>query len=89
LNDLVVDNVHNHLGLPLLNVGKRCNIAGSIKFKKRMMKGDYGAAMDIANKQVEDGAHAIDINVDVGLLDGLVVAMQKFVKIAATEPEVA
>jgi 5-methyltetrahydrofolate--homocysteine methyltransferase len=72
LNDLVVDNMHNHLGLPFLNVGERCNIAGSIKFKKRMMKGDYGAAMDIAKKQVEDGAHVIDINVvDDGMLDGL------------------
>jgi 5-methyltetrahydrofolate--homocysteine methyltransferase len=88
LEDLVVDDVHNHLGLPFLNVGERCNISGSIKFKKLMMAGDYGAAMDIAKKQVEDGAHVIDINVDDGLLDGLA-AMQKFVKIAVTEPEVA
>ena len=88
LEDLVVDDVHNHLGLPFLNVGERCNIAGSMKFKKLMMKGDYGAAMDIAKKQVEDGAHVIDINVDDGMLDG-VAAMQKFVKIAVTEPEVS
>ena len=88
LEDLVVDDVHNHLGLPFLNVGERCNIAGSIKFKKLMMNGDYGAAMDIAKQQVEDGAHVIDINVDDGMLDGLA-AMQKFVKIAVTEPEVA
>ena len=88
LEDLVVDDCHNHLGLPFLNVGERCNISGSIRFKKLMMKGDYGAAMDIAKKQVEDGAHVIDINVDDGLLDGLA-AMQKFVKIAVTEPDVA
>ena len=88
LEDLVVDDVHNHLGLPFLNVGERCNISGSIIFKKLMMKGDYGAAMDVAKKQVEDGAHVIDINVDDGLLDGLA-AMQKFVKIAVTEPEVS
>ena len=88
LEDLVVDDVHNHLGLPFLNVGERCNISGSIKFKKLMMAGDYGSAMDIAKAQVEDGAHVIDINVDDGLLDGLA-AMQKFVKIAVTEPEVA
>jgi 5-methyltetrahydrofolate--homocysteine methyltransferase len=88
LEDLVVDDVHNHLGLPFLNVGERCNIAGSIKFKKLMMAGDYSAAMDIAKKQVEDGAHVIDINVDDGMLDGLA-AMQKFVKIAVTEPEIA
>jgi len=88
LEDLVVDDVHNHLGMPFLNVGERCNIAGSLKFKKLMMAGDYASAMDIAKKQVEDGAHVIDINVDDGLLDGLA-AMQKFVKIAVTEPEVS
>jgi len=88
LEDLVVDDVHNHLGLPFLNVGERCNIAGSIKFKKLMMAGNYSAAMDIAKKQVEDGAHVIDINVDDGMLDGMA-AMQKFVKIAVTEPEIA
>ena len=88
LEDLVVDDVHNHLGLPFLNVGERCNISGSLRFKKLMMAGDYATAMDIAKKQVEDGAHVLDINVDDGLLDGLA-AMQKFVKIAVTEPEVS
>jgi len=88
LEDLVVDDVVNHLGMPFLNVGERCNIAGSMAFKKIMMAGDYGKAMDIAKKQVIDGAHVIDINVDDGMLDGLA-AMQKFVKIAVTEPEVA
>jgi Pterin binding enzyme/Homocysteine S-methyltransferase len=88
LEDLVVDDVVNHLGMPFLNVGERCNISGSIKFKKLMMAGDYGTAMDIAKKQVEDGAHVIDINVDDGMLDGLA-AMQKFVKIAVTEPDIA
>ena len=88
LEDLVVDDVHNHLGLPFLNVGERCNIAGSLKFKKLMMAGNYSSAMDIAKKQVEDGAHVIDINVDDGMLDGLA-AMQKFVKIAVTEPEIS
>jgi len=87
LEDLIVDDVHNHLGMPFLNVGERCNISGSIRFKKLMMAGDYATAMDIAKKQVEDGAHVIDINVDDGLLDG-VAAMQKFVKIAVTEPDV-
>ena len=88
LEDLVVDDVVNHLGMPFLNVGERCNIAGSIQFKKIMMAGNYGLAMDIAKKQVIDGAHVIDINVDDGMLDGLA-AMQKFVKIAVTEPEVS
>merc|ERR1719223_2587221 len=59
-----------------------------MKFKKLIMAGNYSSAMDIAKKQVEDGAHVVDINVDDGMLDGLS-AMQKFVKIAVTEPEVS
>jgi len=88
LEDLVVDDVVNHLGLPFLNVGERCNLSGSIKFKKLMVAGDYATAMDIAKKQVEDGAHVLDINVDDGMLDGVAV-MQKFIKIAITEPDIS
>jgi 5-methyltetrahydrofolate--homocysteine methyltransferase len=73
--------------LPFLNVGERCNISGSIKFKKLMKKGDYAKAMYFAKKQVEDGAHMLDINFDDDLFDGLA-TMQKFVKIAVTEPDV-
>jgi len=53
-----------------------------------MMAGNYGEAMDVAKQQVVDGANVIDINVDDGMLDGTA-AMQKFVKIAVTEPEIA
>jgi 5-methyltetrahydrofolate--homocysteine methyltransferase len=88
LEDLVVEDVRNHLGMPFLNVGERCNIAGSIQFKKLMMANKYAEAMDVAKKQIVDGAQVIDINVDDGMLDGLS-AMQKFVKIAITEPEIA
>ena len=71
LERLIVEDCHNHLGLPFLNVGERCNVAGSIKFKKLLMAGNYAEAMDIAKQQVEDGAHVIDINVDDGMLDGM------------------
>jgi len=71
-----------------LNVGERCNISGSRRFKNLILKGKYGDAMDVAKAQVEDGAHVIDINVDDGMLDG-VKAMEKFVKIAITEPDVS
>lgn len=53
-----------------LNVGERCNIAGSARFKRLIMKGDYNAAMAVARKQVEDGAMVIDVNMDDGMLDG-------------------
>ena len=54
-----------------------------IVVKTRFWNGDCATAMDIAKKQVEDGAHLIDIKVDDGMLDGKL-AMQKFVKIVIT-----
>jgi 5-methyltetrahydrofolate--homocysteine methyltransferase len=41
LEEFVVEDAHNHLGLSFLNVRERCNISGSILFKKLMMAGDY------------------------------------------------
>ena len=88
LEDLVVDDVKNNIGLPFLNVGERCNIAGSRKFKRLIVEGKYPEAMDIAKQQVMDGAHVVDINLDDGMIDG-VSAMEKFVKMAVTEPDIA
>ena len=74
--------------LRFVNIGERCNIAGSIAFKKLVMAGNYQKCMEVAAKQVAGGAHVVDINLDDGLLDG-VSAMQKFCKIAVTEPDVS
>ncbi|TMW57200.1 hypothetical protein Poli38472_003125 [Pythium oligandrum] len=84
LEDLVVTKER----FSFLNIGERCNISGSIRFKKLILKGDYGTAMDIARQQVEDGAMVIDVNVDDGMLDG-VAAMERFLNIAVTEPDVS
>jgi hypothetical protein len=35
-----------------VNVGERCNIAGSIQFKKLILAGKYQDAMAVARKQV-------------------------------------
>ena len=70
-----------------INVGERCNIAGSIQFKKLILAGNYMDAMAVARKQIEDGAMVVDVNMDEGLLDGKA-AMTKFLRIAATEPDV-
>ena len=53
-----------------VNVGERCNIAGSIKYKKLILNGDYDKALEIARAQAESGAQVIDVNMDEGLLDG-------------------
>lgn len=84
LEMLVVDKSR----FAFLNIGERCNMAGSIQFKKLIMAGDFGAAMAVARKQVEDGAMVIDVNVDDGMLDGKA-AMCRFLKIACTEPDVS
>merc|ERR1719484_367581 len=69
-----------------LNIGERCNVAGSSIFKKAIVDGNYDKALEIAIKQVEQGAHVIDINMDDGLIDGEA-AMTKFVNLLVTEPE--
>lgn len=74
--------------LNFLNVGERCNIAGSLAFKRCIKKGDWNRAMEIARKQVEDGAQIIDVNVDDGMIDGIP-AMTRFLNIAVTEPDIA
>jgi len=69
-----------------LNIGERCNVAGSMIYKKAIVDNNYDKALEIAKKQVEQGAHVIDINMDDGLIDGLA-AMTKFVNLLVTEPD--
>ncbi|MDR0331893.1 MAG: methionine synthase [Dysgonamonadaceae bacterium] len=71
-----------------LNIGERCNVAGSRKFLRLIQEKKYDEALDIARKQVEDGAQVIDINMDDGLLDG-VQEMINFLNLLASDPDVA
>jgi cobalamin-dependent methionine synthase I len=66
-----------------LNLGERCNVAGSTLFKKAIVNNDYDKALAIALKQVQQGAHVLDINMDDGLIDG-VAAMTKFVNLCVS-----
>ena len=70
------------------NVGERCNVAGSRKFLRLIKEKNYEEALQIARKQVEDGALVIDINMDDGLLDARS-EMVHFVNLLASEPEIA
>lgn len=69
------------------NIGERCNVAGSIRFKKLIVANDWGKAAEIAQNQVESGAQLLDVNFDDGMLDGED-CMRKFCNLIATEPEV-
>ena len=71
-----------------VNVGERCNVAGSRKFLRLINEKNYEEALSIARRQVEDGAQVIDINMDDGLLDAKE-EMTTFLNLIASEPEIA
>ncbi len=71
-----------------VNVGERCNVAGSRKFLRLINEKKYDEALGIARKQVEDGALVLDINMDDGLLDAAA-EMTTFLNLIASEPEIA
>ncbi|XP_013387692.1 methionine synthase [Lingula anatina] len=71
-----------------VNIGERCNVAGSRKFCKLIKDNQYEEALSIAKLQVENGAQVLDINMDEGMLDG-VAAMSKFVNFISSEPDIS
>lgn len=71
-----------------INVGERCNVAGSRKFLRLINEKKYDEALSIARQQVEDGAQIIDINMDDGLLDAEK-EMTTFLNLITSEPEIA
>ena len=71
-----------------VNVGERCNVAGSRKFLRLINEKHYDEAISIARKQVNDGALVIDINMDDGLLDARE-EMVNFLNMLAAEPDIA
>ncbi len=75
-------------GARFVNIGERCNVTGSARFKKLVLAGDYDAAVEVARDQVENGAQILDVNVDEALLDSEA-AMTTFLKRIAAEPDIA
>ena len=71
-----------------VNVGERTNVAGSARFKKLIMAGEFDAALDVARQQVENGAQIIDVNMDDAMLDAEQ-AMEKFLMLIAAEPDIS
>ena len=71
-----------------INVGERCNVAGSRKFLRLVKEKQYDEAIAIARKQVADGALVIDVNMDDGLLDARQ-EMVNFLNMIASEPDIA
>ncbi|MBE2247347.1 MAG: methionine synthase [Candidatus Competibacteraceae bacterium] len=71
-----------------INIGERCNVAGSRKFLRLIQQEKFEEALQIAIEQVRGGAQVIDVNMDESMLDGEQ-SMVRFLRLLASEPEVA
>ncbi len=71
-----------------VNVGERCNVAGSRKFLRLINEKNYDEALSIARKQVEDGALVLDVNMDDGLLDAKA-EMTTFLNLMMSDPDIS
>lgn len=70
-----------------VGVGERCNVAGSRKFLRLISEKQYDEALEIARRQVMDGALVLDINMDDALLDAKD-EMVHFLHLIGSEPEI-
>lgn len=71
-----------------INIGERCNVAGSRKFLRLISEGSYDQALAIARNQVENGAMILDINLDDGMTDSKA-EMQHFLRLLGSDPVTA
>ncbi|MFI3247732.1 MAG: methionine synthase [Rikenellaceae bacterium] len=71
-----------------INIGERCNVAGSAKFARLIREGNYEEALSVARAQVDAGAQIIDVCMDDGMIDAEE-AMHHFLCLMASEPEIA
>jgi 5-methyltetrahydrofolate--homocysteine methyltransferase len=69
-------------------IGERCNITGSLKFKRLIKEGNFEAAVAVARQQVEAGANILDINMDADLIDAEE-TMTRFLRLLAYEDQIA
>ena len=71
-----------------VNIGERCNVAGSRKFLRLIKERNYDEALHIAREQVENGAQILDVNMDDGMLD-VKSEMVNFLNLLASDPDIA
>lgn len=71
-----------------INVGERCNVAGSRKFLRLIKEENYDEALEIARTQVAKGAQIVDVNMDDALLDAPH-CISRFIRLAQVDPDIA
>lgn len=83
LEPLVISKASN-----FVNIGERCNVAGSRKFARLIGEGKYEEALAVAREQVEGGAQIIDVNMDDAMLDARK-EMVTFLNLMMSEPDIS
>lgn len=71
-----------------INIGERCNVAGSLKFKRLIQQGNFDAALAIALEQVDNGAQLLDICFDGDGLSDSAALMTRFMNLIHGEPAI-
>jgi len=74
--------------LNFVNIGERTNVTGSVKFAEAIREGNFSLSVDIARKQIEDGAQIIDICMDDAMLD-IKQSMTDYLNYLSAEPDIA
>ncbi len=83
-----LDDVTISRSINFVNIGERCNVAGSRKFLRLISEHKYDEALAVARRQVEDGAQIIDINMDDAMIDARH-EMIHFLNLIASDPDTA
>ena len=71
-----------------INIGERCNVAGSLKFKRLIQQGNFDAALAIALEQVDNGAQLLDVCFDGDGLSDSAALMTRFMNLIHGEPAI-
>ncbi|CAF4148725.1 unnamed protein product [Rotaria magnacalcarata] len=71
-----------------VNIGERCNVAGSRQFLRLLKENKLDEALQVAKNQVESGAQILDLNMDEGMIDGQLL-MAKFINLLVSEPDIS
>jgi len=71
---------------PLRIIGERINPTGKKQLTAELQAGEFGAALRLADEQVEAGAHILDVNVGAPLVDEAVCLPELVARLAARHP---
>jgi len=83
-----LEPLHLTKNLGFVNIGERCNLMGSVRFKRLVSERKWDEALEIARDQADNGAQILDFNFDADLIDSKSV-MGRFLRLCATEPSIA